>query len=98
MIAMARQQSGLSFAKLAKRAGTSPATLHAYEHGRIVPRFDTLVRVLDAAGLRMHIELRPSASEEARSAEFEKALSLAAQYPSSSSSEMVFPVFPERRN
>ena len=45
----ARRDAGLSLRALAGRAGTSHATLAAYEAGRAVPRVDTLDRILRAA-------------------------------------------------
>ena len=50
IIGEARASAGLSLRELALRAGTSHATLAAYEHGRKIPRVDTLVRVCAAAG------------------------------------------------
>lgn len=57
MVKLARADAGLSLAELAKRAGTSAATLHAYEHGRVQPRIDTLQRVLRAAGAGLELKL-----------------------------------------
>ncbi len=50
LIRDARQRAGLSQAALARRAGTSQPTLAAYESGRLVPRLDTVARILDATG------------------------------------------------
>jgi transcriptional regulator with XRE-family HTH domain len=52
----ARQRSGLSQAALAARAGTSQATVSAYESGRKQPSVATLSRLLAAAGSRLAIE------------------------------------------
>jgi transcriptional regulator with XRE-family HTH domain len=55
----ARRRSGLSRRELARRAGTSPATLAAYEAGRITPSVDTLDRLLDAPGFDAVVALTP---------------------------------------
>lgn len=53
----ARLRSGLSLRALARRAGTSHATIRAYETGSKVPGFDTLCRLLDACGYDLDIRL-----------------------------------------
>ena len=50
LIRECRHRAGLTLRQLAERANTSPATLSAYEHGRVVPRVDTLSRIVHAAG------------------------------------------------
>lgn len=57
-IATARRRSGLSQAQLAARAGTSQATVSAYESGRKEPSVRTLARLLAAAGSRLAVERR----------------------------------------
>jgi transcriptional regulator with XRE-family HTH domain len=49
----ARLAAGLTQAELAERAGTSQATLSAYERGRKVPSVSTLARLLAATGRRL---------------------------------------------
>lgn len=49
----ARRRAGLTQAELARRAGTSQATISAYEHGRKAPSVETLGRLLAAAGARL---------------------------------------------
>ena len=44
----ARRRAGLTQAELARRAGTSQATISAYEHGRKEPSVETLGRLLAA--------------------------------------------------
>ena len=56
----ARIGSRLSLRALAERAGTSHATLSAYEAGRKVPTVATLDRILRAAGVELAPELAPS--------------------------------------
>ena len=60
----ARTAAGLSQAALALRAGTSQATLSAYENGRKRPSVETLSRVLAAAGARLTVEQERAPSAE----------------------------------
>src|SRR5439155_24494308 len=66
----ARVKAGLSLRALAARAGTSHATVAAYEAGRAVPRVDTLDRILRAAGYATDIDVawRPDATNAERRA------------------------------
>ncbi|HEX7168905.1 MAG TPA: helix-turn-helix transcriptional regulator, partial [Acidimicrobiales bacterium] len=78
-----RLGAGLSLRGLAARAGTSHATLAAYEAGRAIPRVDTLDRILRAAGYAADIDVapRPDATDDERKAkgdELLQALDLAA--------------------
>lgn len=59
LIKLARHDAGLSQRELAKRAGTSQATLSAYEVGRKSPSFETLLRVIRAAGQDLRVRLEP---------------------------------------
>ncbi|MDQ3092603.1 MAG: helix-turn-helix transcriptional regulator, partial [Actinomycetota bacterium] len=52
----ARRLAGLSQAELARRAGTSQATVSAYESARKQPSVTTLSRLLAAAGARLTVE------------------------------------------
>ncbi len=58
-IRRARLAAGLTQALLADRAGTSQATLSAYEAGRKQPTVATFSRILDAAGTRVSASARP---------------------------------------
>ena len=66
----ARARRGLSQAEVAARAGTSQATISAYETGRKQPSLDTLGRLLATMGLELRIEerspRRPSRAEHQR--------------------------------
>ncbi len=68
----ARRSAGLTQAALAQRAGTSQATISAYEHGRKEPSVETLSRLLAAAGSRLTVSagsnavVRPTAAQLAR--------------------------------
>lgn len=64
IITMARQRSQLSRAELARRSNTTRAALLEYEKGIRTPRFDTLVRLLDATGTQIAISM-PSAPDRA---------------------------------
>lgn len=72
MLLAARRRAGLTQAALAGRAGTSQATVSAYEHGRKEPSVATLGRLLAAAGSRLAVApgsnavRRPSPGELAR--------------------------------
>lgn len=95
----ARARSGLSLRALAERAGTSHATLAAYESGRVVPRVDTFVRVLRAAGFAAELELAPRpdatrAEREAKGEELRQALELAAMFPARHAPRLTFPGLP----
>lgn len=54
-----RVEAGLSQRELAARAGTSGATVAAYERGRKEPRLSTLRRLLEAAGMRLNLSYTP---------------------------------------
>jgi transcriptional regulator with XRE-family HTH domain len=94
----ARLEAGLSLRALAERAGTSHATLSAYESGRAIPRIDTLDRILRAAGYATDIvvERRPDATEGQRRAkgdELYQAIELAEMFPARHSQRIRFPRF-----
>ena len=98
----ARLDAGLSLRALAERAGTSHATLAAYEAGRAVPRVDTLDRILRAAGYATDIDVtrRPDATDAERAAKGQElldALELAAMFPARHSRRLRFPRFPRQR-
>ena len=52
----AREHAGLSQQELARRAGTSQATISAYENGAKEPALRTLDRLLASAGARLAVE------------------------------------------
>jgi transcriptional regulator with XRE-family HTH domain len=94
----ARQAARLSLRELAERAETSHATLAAYEAGRIVPRVDTLDRILRAAGYASDIELDPRADatrqqREAKGEELRQVLELAAHFPARHGGRLTAPRF-----
>jgi transcriptional regulator with XRE-family HTH domain len=84
----ARRAAGLTQADLARRAGTSQATLSAYENGHKNPSLATLDRLLAASGARIAVAPRerpvvtPSAAELShRGRVLTQVLDLAASLP-----------------
>jgi transcriptional regulator with XRE-family HTH domain len=63
MLLATRVEAGLSQRELATRAGTSGATIAAYERGTKEPRLSTLRRLLDAAGMRLELAYAPAAKQ-----------------------------------
>ena len=97
-----RLAAGLTLRALAERAGTSHATLAAYEAGRAVPRVDTLDRILRAAGYAADIDVARRADatyteRKAKGDELRHALELAAMFPARHARRLRFPRFPRRR-
>ena len=95
----ARLDAGLTLRALADRAGTSHATLAAYESGRAVPRVDTLDRILRAAGYAADIDVSPrpdatNTEREAKGRELMEALELAAMFPARHARRLRFPPLP----
>lgn len=66
MLRAARNSAGLTQAETASRAGTSQATVAAYEAGRKSPRLATLERMAGALGCRLALELAPVQVAERR--------------------------------
>jgi transcriptional regulator with XRE-family HTH domain len=94
----ARRRVHLTQAELADRAGTSQATLSAYENGRKQPSIDTLSRLLAATGSRLvavpgrRPVTYPSAAQLAVSARaLDDVLGLAAALPTEHDCELRFP-------
>lgn len=57
LVRRAREQSGMSQAELARRAGTTQSVISVYESGRRQPSLPTLVSLVEATGLHLNIEL-----------------------------------------
>jgi transcriptional regulator with XRE-family HTH domain len=51
-----RRRQGLTQAQLAQRAGTSQPVISAYEHGRRDPGYETLRKLVGAAGERLRVD------------------------------------------
>lgn len=94
-----RIRSGLSLRALAQRAGTSHATLSAYEQGRVSPGADTLRRVCAAAGFDLVATLTPSTVDRvAAGRQLQDLLELTDAYPLGRTGALDAPVFPPRRS
>ena len=96
LLKSAREQSALSLRELARRAGTSHATLLAYENGKKIPSVDTLDRIARAAGFALDLTLSPRIrgnTDYSRGDELVDALELAANFPSKHPRKMPYPVF-----
>ena len=90
----ARAESGLSLRALAERAGTSHATISAYEAGRKVPSTETWLRLLHACDYGVDLTLRPrvrQANGMARGDELKAVLELAEQFPSRHGKTLRYP-------
>jgi transcriptional regulator with XRE-family HTH domain len=97
-IRSARRRAGLSQQELAARAGTSQATLSAYENGRKEPTVETFNRMLAAASSRLVVEpaerpvVQVSETQLARRGRtLLEVLELAAALPSSHRRDLRFP-------
>ena len=97
-IRAARRRAGLSQHQLATRAGTSQATLSAYENGRKEPTVETFNRLLAAAASRLVVEPAerpvvqvPDAQLAQRGRTLLRVLELAAALPSSHRTGLRFP-------
>ncbi len=94
----ARQRAGLSLREAALRAGTSHATLSAYETGRKTPSVDNFLRILESLGYAVNFELHPrirQADGLDRGEELAQVLQLAEQFPVKVSRHMTYPRFPK---
>jgi transcriptional regulator with XRE-family HTH domain len=93
---LARARAGLSLRELARRAGTSHATLVAYEQARKSPSVPTFLRVLDACGFATDFQLSLRIRERDgldRGRELQEVLDLAAQFPARHARTMRYPKF-----
>ena len=99
VLANARRRSGLTLRQLGERAGTSHATISAYEHRRAQPSVKTANRVIRAAGFRVESTLIAAvpSDDEARGAELVEALELAAAFPARHASKLRYPCFADAR-
>src|SRR3954447_12446359 len=59
MLTAAQRQSGLTSSQWAAKAGVSRSLLHGYLRGKHQPSLPQLDRLLQAAGQRLHVEVRP---------------------------------------
>lgn len=94
----ARRRAGLTQAALARRTGTSQATISSYENGHKEPSVGTLRRLLAATGARLTVATgrrpvrEPSEAELARAAQtLVDVLGLAEALPTRHDAELRFP-------
>lgn len=98
LVRTARERAGISKRELARRARTSPAAIVAYESGSRDPTVGTLVRIIEAAGASVSLELeperrRPDAAVSA--ARLAQVLELAEHLPRRRpSARLAYPPFP----
>src|ERR1700709_1607683 len=59
LLEAAQQNGGLTSSQWAARAGVSRSVLHGYLRGKHQPSLPQLDRLLQAAGQRLHVEIRP---------------------------------------
>lgn len=95
---VARTRGRLTQAELARFAGTSQATISAYENGHKQPSVETLARLLAATGSRLSVEhdrqpvLRPSPAQEARAGRtLLDVIALAEELPTRHEPELRYP-------
>lgn len=97
LLRTARRRAGLGLRELARRAGTSHATLHAYESGAVEPRIGTLARIIEASGFELELALAPglpgTIDRQAKAHELEQVLALAAAFPARHRRTLRAPVF-----
>ena len=86
----------MSLRALAARAGTSHATLSAYENGRVDPTTAVLSRIVEAAGCSLETALLGGPQEFeglTRGDEIIAVLELAEQFPARHAPDLEFPRF-----
>ena len=97
ILSVARAAAGLSLREVARRAGTSHATLHAYETGKKSPAVSTFFRILHACGFAVdfHLPARIRWRDGIyRGDELASVLRLAEAFPAQAPRRMDYPVFP----
>ena|SRR5437870_4111543 len=60
----ARRRAALTQRELAAKAGIAQPTIARIESGAMVPRVDTLDRLLEACGMGLEVEPRPGIGED----------------------------------
>jgi transcriptional regulator with XRE-family HTH domain len=100
----ARQAAGLTQKQLAALAGTSQPTVAIYESGRRDPSTSTLIRLVEACGGRLRIEMGHAPVRTQSQAELKRAgekfievLDLAERLPTKHSPDLNFPRLPEAK-
>jgi len=97
LVARIVQDSGLSQAELARRAGLPRSVLNVYLKGRREPGADALIRLAGAAGFDLSLERRePPVDPERAGKILVQVLELAEALPFRPRAEMAFPPLAER--
>jgi transcriptional regulator with XRE-family HTH domain len=93
LIRRVREESGLSQAELARRAGMPRSVLSAYEHGHRQPAVAALARIAAVAGMEISVGLPPAARlDVTRAGEIlAQVLDLAEQLPQRRRGELAYP-------
>jgi transcriptional regulator with XRE-family HTH domain len=93
LIRKVRQQSGLSQAELARRAGMPRSVLSAYEHGHRQPAVAALARITAAAGLQIDVCPPAARPDVTRAGEIlAQVLDLAEMLPQRRRGKLAYPV------
>jgi transcriptional regulator with XRE-family HTH domain len=97
LVQMALDQSGLSQAELARRAGISRSVLNAYLKGHREPGADALLRIVSAAGGKLELgEHKPPVDPVRASKILMQVLGLAEALPYRPRGEMRYPRLSDR--
>src|SRR5688572_3135878 len=97
LISEVLEQSGLSQAELARRAGLPRSVLNAYLKGNREPGADALLRIAAAGGVQLGIEKRrPPVDPERASKILNQVLGLAEALPYRPRAEMAYPPLKDR--
>lgn len=97
LIANVLDQSGLSQAELARRAGIPRSVLNAYLKGHRVPGGDALLRIAAAGGVELKVrERKPPVDPERAGRILNQVLGLAEALPYRPRAEMTYPPLKER--
>ena len=97
LVQTALDQSGLSQAELARRAGISRSVLNAYLKGHREPGADALLRVVSAAGGKLEFGQRKPPVDPVRASRIlNQVLGLAEALPYRPRAEMAYPPLKDR--
>lgn len=97
VVASVLQQSGLSQAELARRAGLPRSVLNAYLHGHREPGADVLLRIAAAGGAKLGVEKRKPPVDPRRAGKIlTQVIGLAEALPYRPRAEMAYPPLKDR--
>jgi transcriptional regulator with XRE-family HTH domain len=97
LVQMALDQSGLSQAELARRAGISRSVLNAYLKGHREPGADALLRIVSAAGGKLELRQHKPPVDPVRAGRIlNQVLGLAEALPYRPRAEMAYPPLKDR--